>query len=306
MPGGGGFRIYTVTAGYPAKSREDYRLKVTGLVDGPVSLTYDDLLALPQTQLTKDFQCVTGWRVEDVDWQGVKLADLLDHVGAKPGAKYLHFTSFDGAYTESLTMDQARRPDVLVANHMLGKPVTRGARWPGPALRGADVRLQVDQVARQHRGHQRPPTRLLGGLRLRRRRVGRQVERPRRRAGLMAAPRVQRFDPVERALHWVNAALLLALLFTGLAMYWSPMSQLIGRRRLMEDIHVSAVWRSRCRSSSCWSVRGAARSSVTPAGWVVSSTTTGAGCVAATGVAGALRIGKFNAGQKINAILVAG
>jgi len=135
VPGGGGFRIYTVTAGYPSKSREEYRLKVSGLVDGPVSLTYDDLLALPQTQLTKDFQCVTGWRVEDVHWQGVKLADLLDHVGAKAGAKYLHFTSFDGAYTESLTMDQARRPDVLVANHMLGKPVTKE--------HGGPVRLYV-------------------------------------------------------------------------------------------------------------------------------------------------------------------
>src|SRR4029077_15654040 len=77
VPGGGGFRFYTVTAGYPSKSREDtpltgtgaksggdYRLKVSGLVAQPATLTYDELLALPQTQLTKDFQCVTGWRVQ--------------------------------------------------------------------------------------------------------------------------------------------------------------------------------------------------------------------------------------------------
>jgi DMSO/TMAO reductase YedYZ molybdopterin-dependent catalytic subunit len=135
VPGGGGFRIYTVTAGYPGKSRSDYRLKVSGLVDRPLTLTYDDLLALPQTQLTKDFQCVTGWRVQDVEWQGVRLADLLDHVGASTGAAYLHFRSFDGTYTESLTMEQARRPDVLVANHMLGKEVTRE--------HGGPVRLYV-------------------------------------------------------------------------------------------------------------------------------------------------------------------
>lgn len=135
VPGGGGFRFYTVTAGYPSKGREAYRLKVSGLVDRPMTLTYDDLLALPQTQLTKDFQCVTGWRVQDVHWQGVRLADLLDHVGVQADAKFLHFTSFDGAYTESLTMAQARRPDVIVANHMLGKPVTRE--------HGGPVRLYV-------------------------------------------------------------------------------------------------------------------------------------------------------------------
>src|SRR4051794_22403346 len=135
VPGGGGFRLYTVTAGYPSKSTDAYRLKVSGLGDGPGTLTYDDLLALPQTRLTKDFQCVTGWRVADVHWQGVTLSDLLDHVGAKPDAKYVPFTSFDGAYTESLTMAQARRPDVLVANHMLGKPVTNE--------HGGPVRLYV-------------------------------------------------------------------------------------------------------------------------------------------------------------------
>ena len=135
VPGGAGFRIYTVTGGYPGRSRADWRLKMSGLVDRPTTLTYDDLLALPQTQLTRDFQCVTGWRVEDVEWQGVRLADLLDHVGADADAGYLRFTSFAGSYTESLTMEQARRPDVLVANHMLGKPVTRE--------HGGPVRLYV-------------------------------------------------------------------------------------------------------------------------------------------------------------------
>jgi DMSO/TMAO reductase YedYZ molybdopterin-dependent catalytic subunit len=78
---------------------------------------------------------VTGWRVEDVPWVGVKLADLLDDVGAEPGASHVRFWSFDGAYTETLTMDQARRDDVMVAHHMLGAPVTRD--------HGGPVRLYV-------------------------------------------------------------------------------------------------------------------------------------------------------------------
>ena len=43
-------------------------------------------------------------------WQGVRLADLLDRAGVQPEGKALRFTCFDGAYTESLTLEQARRP----------------------------------------------------------------------------------------------------------------------------------------------------------------------------------------------------
>jgi DMSO/TMAO reductase YedYZ molybdopterin-dependent catalytic subunit len=63
--------------------------------------------------------------VPDVGWRGVKLADLLDEAGVRPGAAAVRFGSFDGAYTESLTMEQARRDDVLVAYEMEGKAVSR-------------------------------------------------------------------------------------------------------------------------------------------------------------------------------------
>jgi DMSO/TMAO reductase YedYZ molybdopterin-dependent catalytic subunit len=79
----------------------------------------------PQTELTRDFQCVTGWRVPDVPWVGVTVADLLDEAGVQEGATHLRIHSFDGVYTESLSLDQARRDDVLVAHTMMGGPVTR-------------------------------------------------------------------------------------------------------------------------------------------------------------------------------------
>ncbi len=65
----------------------------------------------------------------------MRLADLLDAAGVKPGATALRFTCFDGIYTESLTLDQARRPDMLVAYQMHDKPVT--------AAHGGPVRLYV-------------------------------------------------------------------------------------------------------------------------------------------------------------------
>ncbi len=131
----GRFRIYTVTGRLHSKSDADYRLNVSGHVDTPAVLTLDDLKAMPATRLTKDFQCVTGWRVHSVPWVGVRLADLLDKAGVKDGAQGVHFASFDGAYTESLTMDQARRDDVIVAYELEGKPVT--------SAHGGPVRMYV-------------------------------------------------------------------------------------------------------------------------------------------------------------------
>jgi DMSO/TMAO reductase YedYZ molybdopterin-dependent catalytic subunit len=135
LPTGGRFRIYTVTSGFPKRRVEDYRLAVDGMVDRPLDLSYADLLDRPVTQMTKDFQCVTGWRVDDVEWVGVRLADLLDEAGVDPAATALRFHSFDGVYTESLTMEQARRDDVLVAYAMLGDDISRA--------HGGPVRLYV-------------------------------------------------------------------------------------------------------------------------------------------------------------------
>ena len=135
IPAGTSFRFYSITGSEPARTDADYRLTINGLVGHPTSLSLSDLAAMPQTALVKDFQCVTGWRVPAVHWAGVALPDLLDHVGIRSTAKALRFTSFDGAYTESLTLEQARRRDVLVATQMLGGPVSRS--------HGGPVRLYV-------------------------------------------------------------------------------------------------------------------------------------------------------------------
>jgi DMSO/TMAO reductase YedYZ molybdopterin-dependent catalytic subunit len=129
------FRIYTVTDGFPSESPSAYRLTVDGLVNQQITLTLADLQAMPATRLVRDFQCVTGWRVPNVHWQGVLLSTLLDRAGVLPGATALRFDSFDGVYTESLTLAEAQRPDVIVAYSMLGGPIS--------TEHGGPVRLYV-------------------------------------------------------------------------------------------------------------------------------------------------------------------
>ena len=165
----------------PRKDERDYRLTVDGLVDRPRTYTLADLRALPQTRLVRDVQCVDRLAGAGHPLRGrAAVATCSTPPGCAPRAKAVRFTCFDGAYTESLTLEQARRADVLVALRMQDKPRQPRARRPGPALRGADVLLQVGQVALRHHRHRRGRARLLGGARLRRRRLGRPVERTRR------------------------------------------------------------------------------------------------------------------------------
>jgi DMSO/TMAO reductase YedYZ molybdopterin-dependent catalytic subunit len=133
----GGFRIYTVTGELPKEEPGDYRLTVDGLVDTHLSLTLDDLAGLPQTDLTKDFVCVTGWRVDDVAWSGVLLRDVLARAGIDGRADAVRLTSFDGVYSESLTLDQAMRSDVLVATSMQGGDLEVKHGAPARLLCGA-------------------------------------------------------------------------------------------------------------------------------------------------------------------------
>ncbi|CAL9395811.1 molybdopterin-dependent oxidoreductase [Streptomyces sp. enrichment culture] len=157
LPNGGGFRYYSVVTSVPRRTARDYRLTVDGLVDRPTTLTLADLRAMPQTRLVRDVQCVTGWRVPETPFEGVRLSRLLDAAGVRPQARAVRFTCFDGAYSESLTLEQARRADVLVAlrlrdedlGHSHGGPVRlyvapmyfyKSAKWLSGITLTEDVR----------------------------------------------------------------------------------------------------------------------------------------------------------------------
>lgn len=130
LPFGDNFRYYSVTGSVPVANPATYRLSVTGLVKTEQHYSLTDLAALPQTDIVADFQCVTGWRVLGVPWSGVRLSTILAAAGVTAEAKALRFVSFDGVYTESLTLDQARDPDMIVALRMLNAPVTHDHGGP--------------------------------------------------------------------------------------------------------------------------------------------------------------------------------
>jgi formate dehydrogenase subunit gamma len=56
----------------------------------------------------------------------------------------------------------------------------------------------------------------------------------------MTEPDLERFDRLERTVHWVTAALFFTVMFTGAALYAGPISALVGRRELVRTLHVVA------------------------------------------------------------------
>ena len=125
-----GWRIYTIGSSVPNLDPHAYRLTVGGGVERPLTYTLADLRELPRAEQVSDFHCVTGWRVENVHWAGVRLRDVLAEAGLRPNAKALRFVSAEVPYDDTLTLSQAFAPDVMLALEMDGEPLSHGHGFP--------------------------------------------------------------------------------------------------------------------------------------------------------------------------------
>jgi DMSO/TMAO reductase YedYZ molybdopterin-dependent catalytic subunit len=110
----------------------DFRLY--GEVESELALSWDELQALPQTELKTDIHCVTRWSKLDTVWRGVRVRDLLEQAVVKPEGKFVMAYS-DGGYTTNLPLEVVMDDDVLLAHTYDGKPLEPD--------HGAPVRLLV-------------------------------------------------------------------------------------------------------------------------------------------------------------------
>ncbi len=114
----------------PEVATERFRLIVDGAVESPVTLRWEDLLALPQADEQADFHCVTGWSILDLAFRGVRLETLLALARPKPEATHAMTHGADG-YSTNLPLWEALKPDVLVVHTVEGKPLS--PQHGGPA-----------------------------------------------------------------------------------------------------------------------------------------------------------------------------
>ena len=79
-------------------NKSSYRLRVTGLVDEDLNLSYEELLRLPAYSEIVYMPCVEGWGFT-AKWTGFRISDLLDQAKLKSGASYVVFRSADEQFS---------------------------------------------------------------------------------------------------------------------------------------------------------------------------------------------------------------
>lgn len=102
-------------------------LRVAGLVERPHQLSADELRALPRTTLVERFACEEGWSVDNLEWEGVPLPDVLALCQPLPAARFARISA--GAYWIALSLADCER--ALLCDRLNGQPLPRehGAPW---------------------------------------------------------------------------------------------------------------------------------------------------------------------------------
>lgn len=115
--------------------RNNYKLEISGLVEEPMSYSYDDILKLPLYQKVVTINCVEGWSVKGL-WKGVLVKDLLKKMTIKPNAKTIIFYAVDG-YSTSFPLDYVIQNEIIMANNLNGVEL--------PPERGFPFQLVAEQ-----------------------------------------------------------------------------------------------------------------------------------------------------------------
>lgn len=108
-------------------------LRIDGLVEHPLTLTMDDIRALPQIEAMRSLECISnpvgGGLIGNLIWIGAELAPLLARAGIRPEAKYALFEASDG-YTTSVALKWLTQPGVLLAHRANGEPLLPEHGYP--------------------------------------------------------------------------------------------------------------------------------------------------------------------------------
>ena len=117
----------------PAAETRTWSFEVSGLVERPFTLTYDELLQLPRKTVRCDIHCVTRWSRLDDSFEGVPVKLLLERAGVKPEAKYC-LVHAERGFTTNLPLADLDREENLIALKWNGEWLTPEHGWPARLL----------------------------------------------------------------------------------------------------------------------------------------------------------------------------
>ncbi len=103
--------------------------RVFGEVERPLQLTWEELTAVPATEITLDIHCVTRWSRFDTSFRGVHWRELAELVQLKPSARFVLAHAEQG-FTANVPLAAIEDEQALIAYEADGEPLTPEHGWP--------------------------------------------------------------------------------------------------------------------------------------------------------------------------------
>ena len=115
--------------GVPKTDLASWDFTVSGEVEQPLRLTWEELTALPATEIKLDIHCVTRWSRFDTRFKGVHWRELAALADPKPGARFVIAQAEQG-FTANVPLAALEDENALIAYEADGEPLTPDHGWP--------------------------------------------------------------------------------------------------------------------------------------------------------------------------------
>ena len=115
--------------GIPDTDLGTWTFEVTGEVETPLSLSWDELLRLPAVEITQDIHCVTRWSKFDMTFKGVPWSAVRSLVGQKTSARFA-IAHAEAGFTANVPIEFLEDERALLAYEANGEPLTAEHGWP--------------------------------------------------------------------------------------------------------------------------------------------------------------------------------
>jgi DMSO/TMAO reductase YedYZ molybdopterin-dependent catalytic subunit len=112
---------------YPDLTAWDFR--VWGLVENPVTLSWEQVRALPQREVSTDIHCVTRWSKLDTVWTGTPFRDIVELARPRPDARFV-LAHAESDFTANVPLDVLLDEDVLIAHSFNHEPLEPEHGYP--------------------------------------------------------------------------------------------------------------------------------------------------------------------------------
>ena len=113
----------------PKTDLATWDFRVFGEVENPITLSYEELQSLPQTEVTTDIHCVTRWSRFDARFKGVRWRELAKLVQPKPSARFV-LAHAEHDFTANVPLEALEDENALIVWEADGEPLTPDHGWP--------------------------------------------------------------------------------------------------------------------------------------------------------------------------------